>query len=129
MTKVVRLTKASKALCEIQDLPFVGKRIGPDKNQISGDFWHKVVSTGDWAKDQDLGSQYAYLALRSIKFNDFAPLLGWIVIDMIRHKCPEHIALGFFQTVSDVCLGYYKIPTGPLFTPLPRRERGKAVQS
>jgi len=48
--------------------------------------------------------------LQAIKAQDFAPLLGWIVIDMIANRCPEHIVVGFFQTVADVCLGNHEIP-------------------
>jgi hypothetical protein len=58
-----------------------------------------------------------------IKADKFQPLLGWIVLDMIEHKCPMHIVVGFFQTVADVCLRYHEIPTAP------PRPRGKAVQS
>ena len=33
-----------------------------------------------------------------------------IVLDMIENECPDHIAVGFFQTVADVCLGLLQIP-------------------
>jgi hypothetical protein len=91
-------------------LPFIGNRKNARKDQLPRDFWHNVTSTGDDIKDQSVGSQYAYLALQVIKADNFAPLLGWIVLDMITNKCPEHIVVGFFQTVAGVCLGYHKIP-------------------
>ncbi len=88
------------------DLPFVGTIPGRQRR----DFWHNVQSTGDDMKDQDLGSQLAYFALQAVKSENFAPLLGWIVLDMIDKKCPEHIVIGFFQIVADVCLGNHQIP-------------------
>ncbi len=88
------------------ELPFVAAVPGRQRR----DFWHNVQSTGDDMKDQQLGSQLAYLALQAIKAENFAPLLGWIVMDMITNRCPEHVVVGFFQTVADVCLGNYEIP-------------------
>jgi hypothetical protein len=94
-----------------EKLPFIGPRKNPVGDQLPRDFWRDVTSTGDLLKDQELGSHLAWLALQAIKADNFAPLLGWIVIDMIEHKCPEHIVVGFFQTVADVCLGNHAIPS------------------
>jgi hypothetical protein len=49
--------------------------------------------------------------------DNFSPLLGWIVIDMIEAKCPDQIAVGFFQIVADVCLRRHEIPTAALAIP------------
>lgn len=90
---------------KIVDLPFNARGTG-----MRRDFWHNIQSTGDDMKDQELGSQLAYFALQAIKSENFAPLLGWIVMGMIEKKCPDHIVIGFFQIVADVCLGNHKIP-------------------
>jgi hypothetical protein len=105
------ITAAAQHQNAIEKLPFVGMRKG-DRTGVNlpRDFWHNVKSTGDMEKDQAFGSACAYLALQAIKADNFAPLLGWIVLDMITNKCPEHIVIGFFQTVADVCLGYHQIP-------------------
>lgn len=107
----------------VDRLPFVGRRARPRKGQFPRDFWHNVTSTGDWSKDQSLGSAYAYHALQTIKADNFAPLLGWIVINMIEHKCPKHIVVGFFQTVADVCLGYHQIPPADMRLVVPTGSR------
>jgi hypothetical protein len=86
-------------------LPFVGPRKGPLKNQRPRDFWCDVHSTGDTLQDEELGARLARLALQAMKAENFSPLLGWIVLDMIRHKCPDQIAIGFFHTIAGVCLG------------------------
>lgn len=80
------------------------------KGQKLRDFWYGVKSTGDWSKDQELGSTYTYLVLQAIKAEKFQPLLGWIVLGIIKYKCPKHIAVGFFQTVADIALGLHQIP-------------------
>ena len=112
MSNVVKIGKRieQKQRSAVECLPFVGARARPRKGQLPRDFWREVKSTGDPEQDQSLGSHYACLALQYIKAHDFAPLLGWIVLDMIEHQCPKHIAVGFFQTVADVCLGNYEIP-------------------
>jgi hypothetical protein len=92
----------------VDNLPFVAP-IGAKRCGDHRDFWHNVQSTGDELKDEELGSRYAYLALQAIKAEKFQPLLGWIVLDMIANKCPETIAIGFFQTIADVALGIYQI--------------------
>jgi hypothetical protein len=109
------------------DLPFVASRT----DRARRDFWHNVQSTGDDMKDQDLGSQLAYFALQAVKAEDFAPLLGWIVLDMIEKKCPEHIVIGFFQIVADVCLGNHQIPDADvqLVVPAPLRPRSKPAST
>jgi hypothetical protein len=61
-----------------------------------------------------LGAQYAYLALQAIKDDDFTPLLGWIALGMIREKCPEAIAIGFFQIIADAAMGRPRAPTAKL---------------
>ena len=139
MNNVISLAKARKAArppseFAILNLPFIGKRQRPRKGQTAECFWHNVASSGDVGRDQNLGSQYAYLALQAIKADDFAPLLGWIALDMIEAKCPAPIAVGFFQAVADVCLGYHQIPRADMHlvvptAPRPRKARGKAVRS
>lgn len=96
----------------IDRLPFAEpmNRLPRRTEQKLRDFWYDVKSTGNWAKDQKLGSDYAYLALQAIKAERFQPLLGWIVLGMIENKCPKHIVVGFFQTVADIALGLHKIP-------------------
>ncbi len=87
-------------------LPFVG-RSSKEPGRLC--FWYGVRSTGDLEQDQKLGSQYAWLALRAIKADNFTPLLGMIACDMVRNRCPQDIAVGFWQTVSDVCMRVYEI--------------------
>lgn len=93
-------SRRGRSQSSLDSLPFVVKR----------DFWHNVKSTGDYQQDCDLGSRYAYLALQMIKAEKFQPLLGLIVLDMIKNKCPDGIAVGFFQAVADVALGIHQIP-------------------
>ena len=104
----------------VETLPFIGPRKNARKAVNSPrDFWCNITMTGDYDKDCDIGSQYAYLALQAIKADNFAPLLGWIVMDMIANKCPRPIVLGFFQTVADVCLGYHQIPSADMLLDVP----------
>jgi hypothetical protein len=112
MRRVEKVLDARRRPSSFVDrLPFIGpageKR---RKDQLPRDFWHNVKSTGDHLKDSEIGSAYAYLALQAIKADRFQPLLGWIVLDMIEHKCPKHIVVGFFQTIADVALGLHQIP-------------------
>jgi hypothetical protein len=37
------------------------------------------------------------MALQPIKAENFAPLLGWIVMDMIANKYPEHVSSASFK--------------------------------
>jgi hypothetical protein len=94
----------------IIDLPFVAER---GKGEFR-DFWHNVQTTGDVSKDQNLGAQLACFTLQFIKSNDFAPLLGWVVLGMIEKQAPTHIVVGFCQTIADVCLGYHQIPAADM---------------
>jgi hypothetical protein len=91
----------------LEKLPF----IGPPK-PFPRDFWHNVASTGDMLKDQRLGNHLGWLALQAIKADNFPPLLSGIALGMIKHQCPEHIVIGFFQAIADACLGIYDIPSG-----------------
>lgn len=103
-------------------LPFVGTRKRPRKHQSPRDMWHNVAATGDLEKDQEIGAQYAYMTLQALKADDFPPLLGHVVIDMIENKCPDDIVVGFFQTVADVCLRRREIPKAGVALIDPRKE-------
>jgi hypothetical protein len=101
-------------------LPFVGSRKPTPDNPSQRDFWHGVRSTGNYGNDCAIGSQYAYFALQAIKAENNAPALGNIVLSMIENGCPKGIAVGFFQTVADVCLGYHQIPAPDVLLAGPR---------
>lgn len=103
----------------IEMLPFIGLKKGKSRQC----YWRSVKSTGDDMQDQALGSQLAFLTLQAVKAENFAPLLGWIVIDMIENKCPDHIVVGFFQTVADVSLGNHRIPAADIQLAIPTLPR------
>ena len=108
-------TTTTRRATPIDSLPFVSQGPLPHrgKDQLPRCFWHNVASTGDYTKDNELGAQYAYLALQAIKDDDFTPLLGWIALDMIRTRCPDAIAIGFFQIIADAATGKL-VPTEEL---------------
>ena len=112
--EVLMTTTTSRRATPIDSLPFVGPRPHRGKDQLRRCFWHNVASTGDYTKDNELGVQYAYLALQAIKDDNFTPLLGWIALDMIRTKCPDGIAIGFFQIIADAAIGRSRAPTANL---------------
>jgi hypothetical protein len=99
----------------LDDLPFVASRGKGERR----DFWHNVHSTGDTLKDQRLGMQLAYFTLQTVKSDDFAPLLGLVVLGMIEKQTPAHIVIGFCQTIADVCLGYHQIPAADMTLDVP----------
>jgi hypothetical protein len=103
--------KSTRRATPIDSLPFVNQRAHRGKDKLPRCFWHNVASTGDIEKDQDLGAQYAYLALQAIKDDDFTPLLGWIALGMIEARCPDHITIGFFQTIAEAAMGQLRAPT------------------
>jgi hypothetical protein len=110
------MTTTSRSATPIDSLPFVSQFPHPHrgKDRRPRCFWHNVASTGDYTKDNELGAQYAYLALQAIKDDDFTPLLGWIALDMIRTKCPDGIAIGFFHIVAQAVIGRPRVPTAKL---------------
>jgi hypothetical protein len=77
-------------------------RSSPREGGGRRDFWHNVQSTGDTIKDQKLGSQLAYLTLQLIKSDNFAPLLGWVVLGMIEKQAPL-ISSSVFARQSPMC--------------------------
>ena len=100
---------------KVTDLPFVAERGGSDGR----DFWHDVQSTGDMIEDQELGAQLSYFTLQVIKSDDFPPLLGWVVLGMIKKQAPTHIVVGFFYTIAEVCLGCRQIPPADMALKVP----------
>lgn len=57
-------------------------------------FWC-VESSGDWVEDCEVGQEYARLYLDRVD-RDAAPLLGWIVADMMRQDRPiSGVEIGF----------------------------------
>jgi hypothetical protein len=106
---------AAKPMGRLLDLPFVAPR-GKGEGR---DFWHNVQTTGDILKDQRLGMQLAYFTLQFIKSDDFAPMLGFVVLGMIEKQAPTHIVVGFCQTIADVCLGYHQIPAADMTLEVP----------
>jgi len=109
-------TTTSRSATPIDSLPFVSQGPLPHrgKDQHPRCFWHNVASTGDYAKDNELGAQYADLTLQAIKDDHFTPLLGWIALDMIREKCPEAIAIGFFHIIANAAMDRPRAPTAKL---------------
>jgi hypothetical protein len=107
-------TTTSRSATPIDSLPFVSQLPHRGKDQLPRCFWHNVASTGDFTKDNELGAQYAYLALEAIEQDNFTPLLGWIALDMIRTRCPDAIAIGFFQIIADAATGKLRVPTEEL---------------
>ena len=88
--KATSKPKQTRYQSSLDKLPFV------DKNCC----WSNVRSSGDYQRDCEVGSKYAALAVQAIKADDFAPLLGWIVRDMIKKKCPTPFVVGFFHTIA-----------------------------
>jgi hypothetical protein len=109
-------TTTSRSATPIDSLPFVSQkpRLHRGKDKLRRCFWHNVASTGDYTKDTELGMQYAYLALQAIKDDNFTPLLGWIALGMIREKCPDGIAIGFFGIIAQAAIGRPRVPTAKL---------------
>lgn len=84
-------------------LPFVrGARDGDDTSQS---YWD-VATSGNWIADCRLGQEYGRIYLDA-RTRYGAPLLGWVVRDMIGHGRWSGVEAGFFGAIS---MG---LPCGP----------------
>lgn len=74
-------------------------------------FWD-VKPSGDYTKDCGTGARYAQLALEYMASQNFIPLLGWVVLDMMRNG-PEYsgIEVGFLSVFGRNATAAAKIST------------------
>jgi hypothetical protein len=77
-------------------LPFV--REDEDDDGPRRNFW-SVISTGEWSSDNDVGQEYGRIYIDRIRLGA-APLLCWIVRDMIRAGRYSGVEAGFMSAVS-----------------------------
>ena len=66
-------------------------------------FW-EVASSGDWADDCAVGGQYARIYLNRIRYREPAPLLGWVIGDMIARGRYTGMEAGFAQGIAEAVL-------------------------
>jgi hypothetical protein len=83
---------------KIAALPFVRSRKRGEKGERC--FW-SVTASGKYGEDYDQGKAWARLVLPLLKFNIGAPLLSWIVADMIKAGEKNGLVLGFVREVAD----------------------------
>ena len=57
---------------------------------------------------EDLGRTYAWLTLQAAAEDEFTPLLGLIVFEMMRRPQPQAVISGFLQTISEVATAHFK---------------------
>lgn len=62
-------------------------------------FW-VVESSGDWSEDTQVGSEYGRIYLECARRSHRAPLLGWVVADMIRGGRYTGVEAGFLSVVG-----------------------------
>jgi hypothetical protein len=79
-------------------LPFVRSR---KRGEKGGRCWWSVTSSGKYAEDYNQGRVWARLVLPLLKYNVGAPLLSWIVADMIDAGERNGLVLGFVREVGD----------------------------
>jgi hypothetical protein len=100
-----RRQRAVRRPDKIAALPFVTVRKGAHRRC----FW-SVRATGkmrDLEKEQRLGREYALLALDAAAADEFTPLLGMIVYDMMRRPRTQQVITGFMQTISEHAVAHY----------------------
>jgi hypothetical protein len=89
-----KIDKTVKA--KLAALPFVRSRKRGDGRV----FW-SVTASGNYFEDYDQGRAWARLVLPLLKCNVGAPLLSWIVRDMIVAGDCNGLVLGFIREIGD----------------------------
>jgi hypothetical protein len=82
----------------IAALPFIRQSKRGEKGPHC---WWAVKPTGDYGKDYDQGQEWARLVVPLLKYNVGAPLLSWIVVDMIKAGERNGLVLGFAREIGD----------------------------
>jgi hypothetical protein len=83
---------------QVLALPFVRGRKRGEKGQRC--FW-SVKPTGKYLVDYEQGREWARLVLPLLKYNMGAPLVSWIIIDMIKAGERNGLVLGFTRGLGD----------------------------
>lgn len=86
---------------DLSELPFVVDDLSG--REIHRSFWN-VTPTGDFAKDCQLGEDYAFKTIKFITKTGFTPLLGWILEEMPRKEQTSQIEFGFFSALAYMAL-------------------------
>jgi hypothetical protein len=79
-------------------LPFVRSR---KRGEKGGRCWWAVTASGKYGEDYDQGLAWAGLVLPLLKYNIGAPLLSWIIADMIKAGERNGLMLGFVREIGD----------------------------
>lgn len=89
---------------DIMGLPFVRQRDKTEVDLSAGilprDFW-SIGETGDYEADFRLGKMLAERYIDLLASDDFMPLLGVIVQDMIRKGRFAGVEIGFLHLVEE----------------------------
>jgi hypothetical protein len=116
-----RRKKTSPAQELTAALPFVRDRKRGEKGGRC--FW-SVKPTGEYLVDYHQGYGWSRLVLPLLKYNVGAPLVSWIVADMIRAGDQSGLALGFIQGLASelacarlVASASMKVPTDGAWSP------------
>jgi hypothetical protein len=82
----------------ITTLPFVRN---PKRGEKGGRCFRSVKPTGNYAVDYARGCAWAHLVLPFLRYNVGAPLVSWIVADMIKSGEVNGLTLGFMRGLAD----------------------------
>lgn len=66
-----------------------------------GRCWWHVKPSGNYSADYARGAAWARKVLPLLKYNVGAPLLSWIIVDMIKAGDRNGVVLGFVREIGD----------------------------
>lgn len=84
----------------IAALPFVANRSARGSRRISRDFWAVDVASDSYIQECERGEAFARLALDHMRRQDAAPLLAWIVCDMLDKGRFGGVEIGFLRVFA-----------------------------
>lgn len=67
-------------------------------------FWHVSPHSNDFLLQMEQGELYAIQTLRSMKKENFSPLLGWCVLDMPRYGQHTGVEIGFLSVFAEMAM-------------------------
>jgi hypothetical protein len=83
---------------QVAALPFVRS---PKRGEKGGRCFWSVKPTGKYSADYEQGREYARLVLPFLRYNVGAPLVSWIIADMVKAGERNGLVLGFTRGLAD----------------------------
>ncbi|MGF7175872.1 hypothetical protein [Azospirillum doebereinerae] len=84
----------------IAALPFVATRPARGSQPFPRDFWAVDVASDSYLQECERGEAFAQLALDHMRRQDAAPLLAWIVNDMLDKGRFGGVEIGFLRVFA-----------------------------